>query len=433
MKEREHITRLKSGAYQVDYRGDVPHVLDPRPTKAAKGLLIQPRTTFGGKNAKQDAYNFDDHIQREKQNVDLTMTPAQKIEYKSCQAVLFNKGITDKTLLEIVEHYAENRPKVVSNKLVSEVIEEFISEYQKDAENNHGSYRTSGGYTTLRSDLEPFLMMKIGELQQPEVAKRIARHIRSQGKLLDWKPTTLHNHFTKVKSFLNTCVNHRYLSSQPLTKIDVEVKGKVNDEELRILTPAEAQKLMYAAQETDKELGLLPFFILHVFCGIRPVEATRLTWDNVKIDTAKPFVQIPPKAIARKKEPRKIQLEKYPTIIEWFKVCDRNRPLFPFEVIKGDISRVFYDKREKVMIAAGLYAEGDTVSVTKKFNDIGRHSCATYLYEAGASMSAITKRLGNSKPVLWDHYISSSKTEEEANEYFAIMPMNEDEKMVQFG
>ena len=153
----------------------------------------------------------------------------------------------------------------------------------------------------------------------------------------------------------------------------------------------------------------------------------------MKIDTAKPFVQIPPKAIARKKEPRKIQLEKYPSIIEWFKICDRSRPLFGFELVDGDINRTFYDKREKVMIAAGLYAEGDGEEPRSIFNDFGRHSCATYLYEAGASMSAITKRLGNSKPVLWDHYISSSKTEEEANEYFAIMPMNDDEKMVQFG
>jgi integrase len=437
MKERDHITKLKTGAYQVSYRkGGVPHVLDPRPTKAAKGLLVQPRTTFSGKTAKQDAYDFDDYVQREKQNVDLSMTPAQKIEYKSCQAELEKKGITDITILEIVQNHVKNRPKVVSNKLVSEVIEEFISEYQKDAENNHGSYKTSKGYKTLRADLEPFLMMKIGELQQPEVAKRIARHIRKRGrehKPKPWKPTTLHNHFIKVKSFLNTCVDHGYLSSQPLTKIDVEVKGKGNDEELRILTPDEAQKVMYAAQETDKELGLLPFFILHVFCGIRPIEATRLTWDNVKIDTAKPFVQIPPKAIARKKEPRKIQLEKYPAIIEWFKICDRSRPLFGFELVDGDINRTFYDKREKVMIAAGLYAEGDGEEPRSIFNDFGRHSCATYLYEAGASMSAITKRLGNSKPVLWDHYISSSKTEEEAHEYFAIMPMNDDEKMVQFG
>ena len=145
---------------------------------------------------------------------------------------------------------------------MSEVIEEFISEYQKDAENNHGSHRTHGGYKTLRADLEPFLMMKIGELQQPEVAKRIARHIRKRGrehKPKPWKPTTLHNHFIKVKSFLNTCVDHGYLSSQPLTKIDVEVKGKGNDEELRILTPDEAQKVMYAAQKLIRNLDYYHF------------------------------------------------------------------------------------------------------------------------------------------------------------------------------
>ena len=43
---RDHISKIKTGKWQVDYRGNVPPVLDPRPTKAVKGLLIQDRTTF---------------------------------------------------------------------------------------------------------------------------------------------------------------------------------------------------------------------------------------------------------------------------------------------------------------------------------------------------------------------------------------------------
>ena len=36
---RDHISKLKTGKWQVDYRGNVPPVLDPRPTKAADGVV----------------------------------------------------------------------------------------------------------------------------------------------------------------------------------------------------------------------------------------------------------------------------------------------------------------------------------------------------------------------------------------------------------
>ena len=99
---RDHISKLKTGKWQVDYRGNVPPVLDPRPTKAAKGLYIQARTTF---NTKAEAYDFDDYVQREKSNVDLSMTPEQKVMYKQATSELHIAGITDVGILEIVQNY----------------------------------------------------------------------------------------------------------------------------------------------------------------------------------------------------------------------------------------------------------------------------------------------------------------------------------------
>ena len=82
-----------------------------------------------------------------------------------------------------------------------------------------------------------------------------------------------------------------------------------------------------------------------------------MSWNNVKSNTVDPFAHDPSKATARSKKPRKIPLKKFPATIEWLKVCDRTTD-FPFkEGADGNTDRMFYTKRDKVLIAAGLYNE----------------------------------------------------------------------------
>jgi integrase len=427
---RDHISKLKTGKWQVDYRGDVPPVLDPRPTKAAKGKLIQARTTF---NTKTEAYDFDDYVQRERRNIDLSMTPDQKIMYKQATSELQEAGITDISILDIVKNYIKHRPQVDVTKSIISCIEEFLDELKRDAEKKHNSSRTYGGYRVLRKLLDPFLLNPVTEIQQPDVARKVADHIRGIADKENREARTLHNYFTKVKRLFNWCKEKEYLKEQPLHDGLTKVKGLQKDESVRVLSPEEAKQLMYAAQATDQEYNLLPFFILHVFCGLRPVELHRITWDHIKIDTANPFVLIPSDSTARSKKARKIALKKFPATIEWFKICDRTKPLFPFaKGPDGNTDRTFYNKRDKVLVLAGLYNEDATLSQKRPFSDIGRHSCGTYLYEGGYSAADTSSRLGNSEQVFREHYQNSEKTEEEAVEFFSITPMNSDEKLVKF-
>ena len=427
---KDHITKLKTGKWQVDYRGDVSPVLDPRPTKAAKGKLIQARTTF---NTKDAAYEFDDYVQRERRNVDLSMTPEQKIMYKQASSELQEAGITDISILDIVKSYIKHRPQVDVTKTIISCIDEFLNELKRDAEKKHNSSRTYGGYRVLKKLLDPFLLNPVTEIQQPDVARKVAEHIRSIAEKEKREPRTLHNYYTKAKRLFNWCKEKEYLKEQPLHDGLTKVKGLQKDESVRVLSPEEAKQLMYAAQSTDQEYNLLPFFILHVFCGLRPVELHRITWDHIKIDTANPFVLIPSDSTARSKKARKIALKKFPATIEWFKICDRTKPLFPFaKGADGNTDRTFYNKRDKVLVLAGLYNEDATLSQKRPLSDIGRHTCGTYLYEGGYSAADTSSRLGNSEQVFREHYQNSEKTEEEAVEFFSIIPMNSDEKLVKF-
>ena len=126
-------------------------------------------------------------------------------------------------------------------------------------------------------------------------------------------------------------------------------------------------------------------------------------------------------------------MKKFPATIEWFKVCDRTKPIFSYkEEEDGNTERSFYTRREKVLLLAGLYTEESKGEEASQFSDFGRHSCGTYLLAGDYSAKDASRRLGNSVPVLRDHYEDGNATEEEAKESFSIMPMNSDEKLVKF-
>jgi len=101
--------------------------------------------------------------------------------------------------------------------------------------------------------------------------------------------------------------------------------------------------------------------------------------------------------------------------------CDRTKPIYPPNYAK---------RRKSLLVESGLMKEGDKV---KRFQNIGRHSAATYLYKLKKSENDITERCGNSEQVLRDYYINSLATKAEARDYFAVAPIKNDEKLVSFG
>lgn len=431
-KENKVTTYLKKEkCWQLNLRrGNLQPVPDPRPTKIALGkkkgqvVMIQPRTS--GFKTEQEALDFYAYYLKESKNVDLSLAPQEKMEYITALNKLKDANITDISVLEIVQEYVKNRPAVTVEMTLWECYEEFMADLARLLADENKSAKTLKGYRDLKPAFAPFWETKMYELEQPTVAESLAKHINENWAHVTAR--TLQNTFVRAKRVLNWCVEKKYLTKQPLHTGLTKVEGLKNKRPY-ILTVEETERILETARATDNKYGLLNFWVIHIFCGLRPSEFTRLTWGNVKTESKNPFILVPEESTARNIDPRKIELKNYPNILEWLKICDRTKPFFRYETdSNGDIGRMFYKNRKSILDEAGI----PTGKERKKYDDCGRHSCATYLYEKGASQKDISKRLGNTTKVLRKYYISSHVTEEEAERYFKVLPIKSEDKLVQF-
>jgi len=96
------------------------------------------------------------------------------------------------------------------------------------------------------------------------------------------------------------------------------------------------------------------------------------------------------------------------------------------------MDRNYYDKRRIVLAEAVVLSLDATEEESKKYNDCGRHSCATYLYAGRWDAKTISERFGNTEKVLLNHYIDNDKSKAEAVEYFSISPSKSNQKLVKF-
>jgi integrase len=80
-----------------------------------------------------------------------------------------------------------------------------------------------------------------------------------------------------LKQFFNWCVRNKHLRENPADEIQIEVDRGAPE----FFSVTQCRELMKKAQDTD----LCGYFALTLFAGIRPEEASRLTWDHINAGT----------------------------------------------------------------------------------------------------------------------------------------------------
>jgi len=414
--------------WQVDYGTKKPNVKDPD----GNGEKVGRRTTKGKTrfNTKAEAEDWAARVQLALNNIDLDLNATERIEYRSAKDQLIKSGYKETSLAEVVEDWLKYRKRIISNNSVLESYDSWIEDYKTKINDSTRSENTGSDVERIRPALEPFFDLKIGELEKPEIAEALADHIRTRWK--GKKPITLRNTFVKTTQFLNWCKRkdvkllpqHTPNPLEGLSEVEVPDSGAPY-----VLTINEAREVLHAAHITDSNLHLLPFMILHCLCGLRPSEVHGMTWDDIHLDDLiEPFVYVPERQTGKNKRPRKLRLNYFPSVIEWFKVCDWSKPLFPYK--KKD--RNFHNNRRILLSEAVNLPVDAPEEESKKYADFGRHSCATYLYALGKDQKTIADRIGNSAKVLMNHYIDSKVTKSQAQEYFNIMPVKSKDKLVKF-
>ena len=79
--------------------------------------------------------------------------------------------------------------------------------------------------TSIKKLLDPYLLIPVTEIQQPDLAREVADHIRAIADKEEREPITLRNYFKKTQRLFNWCIEKEYLIKQPLIKVLVKVKG----------------------------------------------------------------------------------------------------------------------------------------------------------------------------------------------------------------
>lgn len=414
----------KRNRWQVDFHTKIPQVKDPRPHKNKD--VGRTNSDF---HTKEEAEAWAKEVQALDRKRDTSMSGVERMDYIQAKKALTDAGFGDKTLQHIAEDWLKYKTKITSTAKIGECYEQWLNDMQKKADVNTRSNQSVENCKRAQKHLLPYFDVEIGEFLKPELAEKFANEFESR----EWKSlVTRKNDWGKCVQFFNWCrrknVKHLpYDQPNPLDDL-IELDVGVTKAPY-IMSPSEAESIMHSAHATDSKYGLLPFFILHFFCGIRPSEALGITWKEVRLDDPNdPFIKVPERATGKNKKPRTIGLKDFPNIVEWLKACDRSQPLFRYPAgYKGKVVKSFNKNRNLVFKNAG-------VEVNSKYNDCGRHACATYLMKGmkGWTPADITDRLGHTGKVLMKHYSNPNVLASDAKAYWQIKPIKEGEKLVKF-
>ena len=143
--------------------------------------------------------------------------------------------------------------------------------------------------------------------------------------------------------------------------------------------------------------------------GLRPSEIERLDWKDFDLDDN--TLRVPQCETGKNKRTRRIDLT--PQVLEWLDKCDRSKPIYP----------PAYNKRRRIVLTmARILDPNASTDEKKKLADICRHSCGSYMYQAGWTEKQITARLGHTSEVFRHFYQNCDVRESEAIRYFKIRP-----------
>jgi integrase len=212
---------------------------------------------------------------------------------------------------------------------------------------------------------------------------------------------TRDNYKRAVSRFFSWCIERprRWTASNPCREIRIE-KGEKQPPV--ILTLKQCKDLLRAAEAN----GVAPYVALCLFGGLRPFEATRLTWQAVNLQDKEIRLEG-----NQTKTGRARVVAICPTLLAWLKTY-KDTPFFP-----SNWRKAF----DAVKEAAGFgTTDGDT-KLTPWTPDAMRHTAISYYFRNTGSYGQTAEQFGNSEAIIKAHYQSRVSTAD-AKKFFALKP-----------
>ncbi len=336
---------------------------------------------------------LDNH--REKMLVEgragLSFTSAQRADARhALQELAPFKGIS---LTDAAKHFADFLRRTERTVPVAELVAMFLEAKKADG-------RAPRYLSDLRVRLGGFAK-SFGDKPTAAVSTR---------DLDDWLhrlplgPQSRVNYRRVLHALFNFACAREFARENPVTRTG---KPKVFAKEPGILTPAQFERLLNAADES-----LRPALAIGGFAGLRPAEVRRLTWDAVNLGERHILVS----AKASKTASRRLVLI-CDNLLAWLLTAPKRvGPVLPLS-----------DAIERDLALAAREAAG----IKTWPADALRHSWVTYRFALTGDAARTAAEAGHDQAVLHHHYRALA-THAEAERWFAVLPGDNSTRTVAF-
>lgn len=363
-------------------------------------------------------------IEKEYRNTDLNVTSDSKREWINAREALDAKGYKDISVLEAVQKWIKHKP-IVSNKTVLEVWEEFMT-HKIEVDGIKKATQDDLVNCGLRS-LDPWLDTPLTDFEDDVLIGELKNHINKR-----WKdPRSRINHFTKTSQFFNWCFrqNPKKISKNPLRDREQITRPKAKK---RVCTVEQAEQILQEAWRTDKEEGMLAYWVITLFLGCRPQsEMQGMSWDDVYLNEPDDsFVYV---SESKTGEERRVDLTAQ--AYEWLMICNKKLPIYKMGKDRNGNDKPssywFSKNRRAILEKVGIYNEETTYADMKSWQDFQRHTCASAMWYSGKyDATEIANRLDHSEATSRSFYKNKKVSKTDAIRYLQIRPSTIDKKIV---
>lgn len=363
-------------------------------------------------------------IEKEYRNTDLNVTSDSKREWINAREALDAKGYKDISVLEAVQKWIKHKP-IVSNKTVLEVWEEFMT-HKIEVDGIKKATQENLVNCGLKS-LEPWLDVPLTDFEDDVLIGELKNHINKT-----WKnPRSRINHYTKTSEFFKWCSRQdpKKISRNPL-----EGREKINAPKAkkRVCTVEQAEQILQEAWRTDKEEGMLAYWVITLFLGCRPQsEMQWMTWDDVYLnDPDDSFIYV---RESKNGEERRVDITAQ--AYEWLMICNKKLPIYKRGKDRDGNDKPssywFNKNRRAILEKVGIYNETATMADKNSWQDFQRHTCASAMWYSGKyNATDIANALDHSEATSRSFYKNKKVFKADAIRYLQIRPSTIGEKIV---
>jgi len=374
-------------------------MVDLRPRVKGKGSRLYFATL---EEAKQKAKDLA--FQHANQGKEALHFPTElRIEAMECTALLEPFGVS---LREAVQHYVkwagEHRQRSESRSM-NDCFADFMAACELDMTlgeisklTYHGVRKRINQLKAIWSDTPIMAVSRQDVLQHLDDLKLSGKSAR-----------TRINTRAVLSKFFNFTVEKGWIAHSPCAGI--KIKAAEND--VTTLTVEQAEALMNAASEAKYAAGMVPYFALCLFAGLRPSEARRLDWSRIRFEDGRIEIL---KSITKTKRRRWAKIEA--NGLEWLKPHRKASGLI-VDFSEMTWKRQFHWIRDK----AGMSAKGEGGNDVQWDEDIMRHSYASYWLAVHKNAAELAELMGNTVTIIRKNY-ENAMLESVGKQYWAIEP-----------